>query len=295
MSSAESNLNIKYSQNEIVNGEIIQKLVNQSSITKGDLVYDIGAGTGVISEALIKKGARVIAIENDDELYLKCKQQFINQDKFKIYCIDFLKWDFPQGQKYKVFSNIPFIRTADIVNRILFNKDPPEDCYLIIQKEAAEKFTGIPVDTLASLLIKPIFWVDIIYHFKRQDFHPVPSVDIVLLQVEKRRCRLVPERYYGLYKDFVVFCREGADRTIKKALKNFFTYSQLKLLSRLLNIDYRCSPAELNFMQYLTIFQFYLSHGLKNVDLIRGAEENMRKQQAKMVKIHRTIKRKKHW
>lgn len=287
-----NNSKTEYSRNKIVNKGLIERLVNQSSIKNGDLVYDIGAGSGAISEILLKKGARVIAIEKDQKLYQKCKQRFIGQDRFEIYLDDFLISAFPPDSTYKIFSNIPFIRTADIVNKILFNTNPPEDCYLIIQKEAAEKYIGIPNETLASLLIKPMFWVDIIYHFNRNDFYPVPSVDIALLQVEKRRCKLVPEQYYSLYRDLVIFCREEADQTIKKSLKRLFTYSQLKQLSRLLSINYRLRPTDLNSMQYLGIFQFYLSCNLRNtMPSVRGAEEEYRKHQENRVKTHRTRKR----
>ena len=282
----------EYSQNKTVNKQLIQKLVNQTSITEGDRVYDIGAGSGVISKALISKGARVIAIEKDHELYQKCKQKFINESRFEVHHIDFLKWEFPQDQRYKVFSNIPFIQTADIVNKIVLNKSPPEDCYLIIQKGAAEKYTGIPEDTLVSLLIKPIFWVDIIYYFKRTDFYPVSSIDIVLLQVEKRKCQLVSDQYYSLYRDFVIFCREGADQTVKKSMKRLFTYSQLKHLSKLLGIDYRSSPTNLSFTKYLGIFQFYLYHNRRYTEsLIRGAADKMHRQQADRVKTHKTKQR----
>ena len=291
MNHGENNLVIEHSQNEIVNKKLIQRLVSQSSVTGGDLVYDIGAGSGTISEALINKGARVIAIEKDRQQYLECKQKFINQDRFELYLDDFLIWEFPPGQKYKVFSNIPFFHTADIVNKILFSSNPPQDCYLIIQKEAAEKYAGIPRDTLASLLIKPLFWVDIVYYFRRNDFHPVPSVDVALLQVEKRRYKLVLDRYYGLYKDFVVYLREGSGQTVKKSLKSLFTYSQLKQLVRLLSIDYRSSPAELNFTQYLGIFQFYIGREpQKTVALLRGAEEKLRRKQAHRAILHRTRK-----
>jgi len=291
MTYGKDNFVIKHSQNEIVNKYLIQRLVNQSSITKGDLAYDIGAGSGAISKALLDKGARVIALENDKRLYLKCQHKFINQDRFEIYLMDFLIWQFPRHQKYKVFSNIPFFRTADIVNKLLLNKEPPEDCYLIVQKEAAEKYAGIPEDTLASLLIKPLFWIDIIYRFQRNDFHPAPSVDVVLLQIEKRKCRLVPDRHYGLYKDFIVFCHEGSNRTVKKSLKELFTYHQLKQLSDSLNIDYRASPTDLTFTQYLSLFHFYLEHNLRNKNVIRGAEARLRKQQADIVKTHRTRRR----
>ncbi len=291
MNHNEDNFTIKYSQNRIVNKELIERLINQSGITAGDLVYDIGAGSGAISEVLLKKGARVIAFEKDERLYLECKRKFIDQDRFELYLDDFLIWKIPPKQKYKVFSNIPFVHTADIVNKLLYASNPPEDCYLVVQKEAAEKYAGFPADTLASLLIKSLFWVDIIYHFKREDFRPVPSVDIALLQAEQRKSRLLPDRHYELYRDFVIFCRQGKSRTIKKALKQVFTYSQLKQLSRTLTIDYRSSPVSLNFMQYLGLFQFYLSQNPGNAELlIKGAGDRLHKQQVNRVKTHRTRK-----
>jgi 23S rRNA (adenine-N6)-dimethyltransferase len=290
VNSAESNLNIRYSQNEIVNKELIKKLVDQSDIATGDLVYDIGAGNGVITRALLQKGARVIAIEKDKALYLKLKQKIIDPDRVELHCTDFLDWRFPVGQKYKIFSNIPFFHTADIIHRVFLGESSPDDCYLILQKEAAEKFAGIPRETLVSLLMKPVFWVDIIYHFNRNDFLPVPSVDIALFQAERRKCRLVPEEHYDSYRDFIIYCREGRNRTVKKALSELLSYTQLKQLSRLLYIDYRSDPAALNFMQYLSIFQFFINHCPKSVSLIRGAGESMQRLQAVRVKRHRTGK-----
>lgn len=283
----------QYSQNKTVNKDVIKRLVNQSGIRSGDLVYDIGAGSGTISRALLDKGARVIAVENDPELYRKCKQKLIDEDRFELYLDDFLIWqNLPPPGNYKVFSNIPFILTSDIVNRLLFNPNPPQDCYLILQKEAAEKYTGIPVNTLASLFINPLFWADIIYYFDRKDFFPISSVDIVLLQFEKRNSPLVGPRHYPLYRDFIIFCREGEDRTIKKSLKRLFSYPQLKQLSRLLDIDYNSRSTDLSVRQYLGIFQFYLEQSLRGRGhLVRGAEIKMIERQTGRVKSHRTIKK----
>jgi hypothetical protein len=70
-----------------------------------------------------------------------------------------------------------------------------------------------------------------------------------------------------------------------------FTYTQLKQIARLLEIDYHADPAELNFRQYLSIFQFYAGFESKNLSLIRGAEARLHRQQAGMVKTHRTRKK----
>jgi len=273
-----------YSQNEIINKKLLQKLVNQSGITVGDLVYDIGAGTGNITAALLGKGAMVVAIEKDEQLCLKLKRRFSPCDRVEVCNTDFLQREFSPSALYKVFANIPFSRTADIIHMLVFNKAPPEDCYLIVQKEAAEKYTGIPADTLVSLLIKPLFWVDILYHFNRNDFFPVPSVDVVLLQFERRKCWLIPEGQYTLYKDFVIYCREGTDRTVKQALKNLFSFSQIKQIFRLLRIDYHARPTELSFRHYLCLFQFYTGNDLRNLPLVERNEARKKDRQAHGIK-----------
>ncbi len=258
--SKSSNIPEHYSQNEIVNERLLKGLVNRSGIAPGDLVYDIGAGTGNITAALLTRGAHVIAIEKDTRLCARLERRLFASDKVEIRNADFLAIEFSPSALYKVFANIPFSHTAEMIKKLLFNKVPPDDCYLMVQKEAAEKYAGIPADTLVSLLIKPLFWVDIIYHFSRNDFLPVPSVDIVLLQFERRRCGLIPLSQYSLYRDFIVYCRERTDRTVKQALKNLFSFSQIKRIFRLLRIDYHARPTELIFQQYLGLFQFYIDN-----------------------------------
>lgn len=276
-----------YSQNETINESLIRSLVSQTSISKGDLVYDIGAGSGNITEALLEKGARVIGIEKDRYLYHKLERRFFNREAVSLHHADFLNWEF-SGHRYKVFSNIPFIQTADIVKKLLFCKSPPEDCYLIMQKEAALKYTGIPKETLMSLLIKPLFWVEIIYYFKRKDFFPPPSIDIVLVQFEKRRCRLVPESCYDIYRDFIVYCREGSRGAIGQVFKDFISAEQSRQIAAVSGLDLRTRPAELNMMQYLCVFQFLIGNNLKNLSIIQDAEERHRQKRENLRKIHRT-------
>jgi 23S rRNA (adenine-N6)-dimethyltransferase len=281
-------LPLRYSQNEIANTKLLDRLIGQSGITEGDLVYDIGAGTGAITEVLLNRGAHVVAIEKDPRRFLECRARFSDRDKFEIYLNDFLQWEFLRDQEFKVFANIPFFHTTAIVNRLLFGASQPEDCYLIVQKEAAEKFSGTHGDTLSSVLIKPRFWVDIVYYFDRSDFRPAPSVDVALLQFQKRRYQLAPARIYGLYKDFVVFCRESGNATTKQSLSRIFTYTQMKRMFDLLGIDQRSDPADLTFQQYLGLFQFFQERDVKHKEVISGADTRLRGRQAHLEKSHKT-------
>jgi 23S rRNA (adenine-N6)-dimethyltransferase len=276
-----------YSQNETINKKLLKNLIDKTSISKGDLVYDIGAGAGNITEALLAKGAHVISIEKDGYLFNKLQHRFFNREAVSLHHTDFLNWEF-SGHRYKVFANIPFIQTADIIRKLLYCGNPPDDCYLIIQKEAALKYAGVPKETLASLLIKPRFWVGIVYYFDRKDFNPAPAVDIVLVQFERRKCQLVPGLLYMTYRDFIVFLREESAGNIKSALKHLFTYPQINHISTLLNIYLQQKTVELNFLQYLGIFQFLLTENPVNLSLVRGAEKRLVEQRAHLKKIHRT-------
>ena len=160
---------MEYSQNRLRSRKLINTLLNKSSIVKGDLVYDIGAGCGVISEELGKRQARVIAIEQDNGLHNKMKQNLVANPLVTLRYGDFLTATLPKRERYKVFANIPFILTAEIVRKLLFSQNPPNDCYLIMQREAAQKFAGIPKETLFSLLLKPWFEFRIRHSFREKD------------------------------------------------------------------------------------------------------------------------------
>lgn len=50
------------------------------------------------------------------------------------------------------------------------------DIWLIMEKGAAKRYMGIPRETEKSLLLKVNWEMKIRYHFRREDFHPAPSV-----------------------------------------------------------------------------------------------------------------------
>jgi len=179
---------IKYSQNFLRSRELIKKLLNKSSICSNDLVLEIGPGKGIITEQLARGCIKVIGVEKDRKLCDGLFQKFRENNKVEIKCEDFLKYRLPAEEKYKIFSNIPFNLTADIIGKITSADNPPEDAYLIVQEEAAQKFSGslYGKERQYSLLLKPWFEVKIMHHFKRTDFYPVASVEIVLLRIKKR-------------------------------------------------------------------------------------------------------------
>jgi 23S rRNA (adenine-N6)-dimethyltransferase len=250
---------ISLAQNYFKDSRLVASTVRASSINKQDIVYEIGPGTGIITQVLAKIAKRVVVIEKDQNLVKKLRAKFRSLKTIEIHEADFLKYRIKHDE-YKIFSNIPFNITSDIVRKILYGKNPPRETYLVIQKEAAEKFTGVPFETQFSILTKPWFSFSIIRKFKPTDFVPVPKVDVVLLHVEKRSKPLVSSENAPVYQRFVKHGFGAWRKHLKAAYKKTFTYVQWKKLARDLHFPLTATPTQLTFEQWLGLFNFYLEN-----------------------------------
>jgi 23S rRNA (adenine-N6)-dimethyltransferase len=168
--------NYSISQNYLTSAKTIRRLLRLTSINGDDHILEIGAGKGHITRELVKVGRAVSAYEIDRKLYGKLKEKLGGASNLSIRRQDFLKAALPSGS-YKVFSNIPFCITSKIVRKLTTAGNPPREAWLVMEKGAAKRF---------SAQLKPRFEPKIVYYFVREDFHPAPGVDIVLLRLTKR-------------------------------------------------------------------------------------------------------------
>lgn len=193
------------SQNFLKDSGLIKRLIRASGISWNDTVLEIGAGRGIITESLLSASRKVIAVEIDKDLFTHLSRRLRNNKALELVCGDILEIELPK-KPYKVFSNIPFSITGEIIKKLLFSDNPPDSCNLILQKEAALKFmVNQRKNSMLSVLFYPWFEIKISHIFKRTDFTPMPSVDICLLQIIKRPTPLISNNDLSKYRDFVVF------------------------------------------------------------------------------------------
>jgi len=249
---------IQLAQNFFKDRSLVASIVAASAITKEDIVYEIGPGEGIITRELAERAGKVVAIEKDAALAARLRSRFRDKGNVEIHDGDFLGYKIKE-KKYKVFSNIPFNITAEVVKRILFGENPPSEAYLVLQKEAAGKFVGSPAETEVSVLAKPWFEFRVLREFKRTDFEPVPSVDVVFLLIARRKQSLVSPANAENYRKFVRFGFETWKKDLKTVYKHVFTYEQWKRLSKNLSFPLKATPTELKFEQWLGLFEYFLA------------------------------------
>ena len=279
---------IHYAQNFLKSRSLVERLLDRCDIGPDDVVYEIGPGRGIITECLAQRCRKVIAIEKDPVLAGALRSSFAGIASIAIHEGDFLEYHLPRGH-YKVFANIPFNITSAIVTRLTTAPVPPDDTYLMMQKEAAEKFLGEPHESLYSLLLKPCFALELVHRFKRSDFAPGPRVDVVMLRLSKRGPPLVSRADMSLFRDFVVYSFTAPQPSLRRSLKSVFTPRQFKLLSNTLHLDFAATPTSVCFEQWLALFD-----GLKRfaqpsaISTVLGSEMRLRQRQTRLEKIHRT-------
>jgi len=260
-------------QNFLRSPKLVRRLVGMSSIGPTDTVYEIGPGNGIITAVLANVARQVIAIEKDPELVRRLRERFRPLANVEIVEKDFLDYSFRtrahnrspsltverqrRTSEYKIFANIPYNVTAQILRRILCERSDLGEAYLILQKEAGRKFSGSPRETLFSILAKPFFEFQIMSQLRRTDFWPVPNVDSLLLSIKRRTHPLIETRDVALYREFVQYGFGRWKPNLKLAFKHVFTYKQWKRLAHDLDFPLNATPTELSFEQWLDLYHAF--------------------------------------
>lgn len=248
------NISYSVSQNFLTSRKTIDHLIRISGIQKSDTILEIGAGRGHITKALSDACGKVISYEIDPHLYERLKGQV--PSNVQLYCGDFLKCRLP-AEPYRVFANIPFSITTDIVRKLTTADSLPQDMWLIMEKGAAKRFCGASQESLISLMIKPRYDMKIVYHFKREDFHPAPRVDVVMLEFRRKHTDDVPS---AQWKDYQKFLRHSLQYGIfgKNAL---LTKKQIDTALKLEGLPRLTPSGEILYIQWLCLFRCWMRFG----------------------------------
>jgi 23S rRNA (adenine-N6)-dimethyltransferase len=249
-----------YSQNFLRNPKLVEKLIRLSTIGNKDTVLEIGPGRGILTQELIKFAGCVIAVELDYKLSLSLFKKFKNVENLELINSSFLSLKLPT-YPFKVFANIPFIITADVIKKLTSDNNFQEG-YLVVQKEAAKKFIGKPYDyknSMMATLLKPWFEISIFWKFERCDFIPRPNVDCVMIKLKRRELSLVPVEQKQIFRDYI-----------------FYIYNREKV-------------AKQNFVQLIKLFERYVQNTTgRQKRLIALEARKILEQQQTTQKIHRT-------
>lgn len=175
------------SQHFLRNPRLAGFLIGHSNIKKRDTVIDIGAGSGVITNALARRVKHAIAVEPDHEAAEKLRQNVGKLDNVTIVEEDFLAMQLPEGE-YKIFANPPFHLSSAILHKLDEAENPPAAIYLILQKQFALKLLNNDRHYTSQLGMQLFVHYSprIRLPLRPEYFTPPPAVPTVFLELKRR-------------------------------------------------------------------------------------------------------------
>lgn len=177
-------------QNLLVDTRYLSRIVEAADIKRGDHIVEVGAGLGDLTEALVRKGADVYALEIDAGFFRVLEKKFGDSNHVELLRADALKYDFRELAarigRLRVVANLPYNISSRLMFRFYEHREVFGSLSILLQKEVAERLTADPGTKdygILTVLLGVSARVRILFDIPAGAFYPVPAVTSTLVRI----------------------------------------------------------------------------------------------------------------
>lgn len=251
-----------FGQNFMIDQNLVRLIAAAGNPRPGDLVIEVGPGTGTLTEELLASGADVLAVEIDRNLAGVLRQRFADRPNFRLIEGDALAGKHAlapaladaigaaAGRPIKLIANLPYNIASPLIIELL--RAGVGELVFTVQKEVAQRLAAGtqddaygPLSVMAQLLAK----VDILRTLPPQAFWPAPAIESALVRL-LRDDRLGAAA--GAFSQWLASLFAARRKTLRKALTQL-GYDPVAL--QRLGIDPMLRPEALVPEQLLQLFR----------------------------------------
>lgn len=190
----------RFGQNFLIDGHVINKIVDGSELSSDDIAVEIGPGIGSLTQYLCEVCDQVIAIEIDKVLIPILEDTLRDYDNLTIINEDVLKVDMDQllgpykGKDIKIVANLPYYITTPIIMNILENRVPVKSITIMIQKEVADRINASPGNKnygALSLAVQYYAKTQLVANVPPNCFMPRPKVGSAVIRLIRHESPII--------------------------------------------------------------------------------------------------------
>ncbi len=254
-------------QHFLNNTHVPTLMAEAGEVEKGDIVLEIGPGTGVLTRELLKKGANVVAIEADIRAVESLNESFraeIMAQKLTIVHGDVRELDlFALGLRpraYKLIANIPYYLSGFLFRMFLEHEIQPSDMVFLVQREVAERIARDKKESLLSLSVKVFGTPKYVKTVGKGNFTPPPKIDsavIAIKNISKDNFVHIPQEF------FFTVLHEGFKSKRKQLFGNLSTLLPREKLIHIfstLSISEKVRGEDLPLSKWLELTKILYTH-----------------------------------
>lgn len=218
----------KYGQNFLKRESVVERIADVCSLTKNDLVVEVGPGGAILTKALAKRAGNVLAYEIDTDLKEELALKLYEYSNVTILFQDFLESNIKDDllnytyQNLYFISNVPYYITTPIMMKIMESKLDFQKICMMVQKEVGDRFSAKPGSReygSISVFLSYFYNTKKEFFVSRKEFVPEPNVDSVVISFTKKE-NLLPLKnqtlFFQLVRDSFQFKRKNLRNNLKK-------------------------------------------------------------------------------
>ena len=178
-------------QNFLHDRNLSRWIVTQAQVKPDDFVLEIGPGLGALTEEILSRDARVVAIEKDVRLVEFLRQKF-RHSRFEVRHGDALKFDtrvlFAE-RNVKLLANLPYYIASQLLVRFVDYPTPISLALLMLQDEMARRITASPTSAdygALSLRMQLHHRIEYLRKIPNTVFFPQPEVASAVVRITPR-------------------------------------------------------------------------------------------------------------
>lgn len=173
-------------QNFLNDRRFIDKILQALKPRKNDLIVEIGPGRGALTEPVLERAGKVLAIEFDRDLIPILEEKFKFSENFFLIEQDALETDFralvnlqSPPHRTKLVANLPYYISTAILQHLINYRVCFSEMILMLQKEVVERITADPGNKergFLTVLIEAYFKTEKLFDVPPGAFQPAPKV-----------------------------------------------------------------------------------------------------------------------
>lgn len=180
-----------FGQHFIFSQKLILEIIKYLDLKKEDIVLEIGAGLGILTQQISFLSNNIIAVEIDKNLTKILNEEFKDYSNVEIVEQNILDFDFANlfekhQKKIKVIGNLPYYLANFIIRKLLENRKYISEIIIMVQKEVGERIISCPKNKkygILSISVQYFAKAEILTKISPENFSPKPKVDSVLIKI----------------------------------------------------------------------------------------------------------------
>lgn len=209
-------------QNFLHDANQLRRIVKAAEPLKDDPVLEIGPGLGALTQLLLGKAPRLLAIEKDRRLFDCLNKRFANEPHLTLLhadALDYLKARNTDWSDWKLVSNLPYSAASPMLAELARCPNPPAVMVVTLQLEVAQRLAAPirnPQYGVLSLLVQLRFDLTEMFQIPPTCFFPIPEIESACVKLVRRRELAIQKSQLRAFEKIV---RRGFSQRRKMMLK----------------------------------------------------------------------------